>query len=44
MSGKPTRGGHFKDVPYFNGGIFVVEPVGLNSDEIKLLVEAASEN
>lgn len=41
----PARGGRYKDIPYFNGGIFeTVEPVEFNSDELELLVRAASEN
>ncbi len=41
----PARGGRYKDIPYFNGGIFEsVEPAELNSDELELLARAASEN
>ncbi len=44
-SPKPARGGRFKNVEYFNGGIFEdVEPLELNPDEVDLLAEAASEN
>ncbi len=44
-SPKPARGGRFKNVEYFNGGIFEdVEPLELNPDEVELLAEAASEN
>lgn len=42
---KLARGGRFKDVPYFNGGIFQeVEPIELNPGEISLLADAAGEN
>lgn len=41
----PARGGRFRNVEYFNGGIFEeTEPVELNSDEASLLAEAASED
>ncbi|MEJ7815672.1 MAG: DNA methyltransferase [Rubrobacter sp.] len=44
-SPKPARGGRFKKVEYFNGGIFEdVEPVELDPGEVELLAEAASEN
>ena len=44
-SARPARGGRFKGLEYFNGGIFeVTEPIELNSDEVSLLAEAASEN
>lgn len=40
-----ARGGRFKGVSYFNGGIFdVVRPLDLISDETALMAEAASEN
>src|SRR5215218_9761400 len=42
---RQARGGRFKGVPYFNGGIFKeIEPVELNVDEVTLLAEASSEN
>jgi hypothetical protein len=42
---KQARGGRFKGVPYFNGGIFQeIEPVALNHDEVELLADASSEN
>ena len=41
----PARGGRFKNVEYFNGGIFeTVDPIDLNPDEIDLLAEAAYED
>lgn len=44
-SPRPVRGGRFKNVEYFNGGIFEeAEAIELNPDEISLLTEAASEN
>jgi hypothetical protein len=44
-SKQPADGGRFKDVRYFNGGIFnVVEPVDLTVMELTLLAEAAVEN
>ncbi|WP_422931644.1 class I SAM-dependent DNA methyltransferase [Singulisphaera sp. PoT] len=40
-----ARGGRFKDVRYFNGGVFeTVDPVELTRDEIDSLVSAATEN
>lgn len=43
-SPRPGRGGRFKDVKYFNGGLFeVVEPVELGREECQLLLDAASE-
>ncbi len=39
-----ARGGRYKDVQYFNGGLFnVVDPVELDSDELSLLLSAANE-
>lgn len=39
-----ARGGRFRDVSYFNGGLFsVVEPIELRSDELLLMIDAASE-
>lgn len=41
----PAKGGRFKGVRYFNGGIFqTVEPVELAAEEIDLLLTAAGEN
>jgi hypothetical protein len=38
----PARGGRFKDVRYFNGGLFgLVEPIDLTPDELLLLSMAA---
>lgn len=34
----PAQGGRFKDVPYFNGGIFkTVNPIDLRPDELELI-------
>ena len=42
---KPPRGGRFKNVSYFNGGLFdTIDPVDLNKDEVSLLLKASSEN
>ncbi|MCA1717018.1 MAG: hypothetical protein LC781_09290 [Actinobacteria bacterium] len=44
-SSRTARGGRFRNVEYFNGGIFEeTEPIELNPDEVALLAEAASEN
>ena len=44
-SSRPARGGRFKDVQYFNGGLFsVIEPIELRNDELLLMMDAASEN
>jgi type II restriction/modification system DNA methylase subunit YeeA len=41
----PAKGGRFKRVPYFNGGLFaIVDPVDLNGDELDLLLAASKEN
>jgi type II restriction/modification system DNA methylase subunit YeeA len=41
----PARGGHFVDVPYFDGGLFaVVDPIELSGFERDLLTDAASED
>lgn len=44
-SPKPARkDSRYRDVPYFNGGIFAeVDPIPLEPDEIKLLLEASAE-
>jgi hypothetical protein len=35
---RPARGGRFRSVAYFNGGIFdTVDPVDLTRDEVELL-------
>jgi len=40
-----ARGGRYKDVRYFNGGLFsAVDPVDLNGAEVELLLEASKEN
>jgi type II restriction/modification system DNA methylase subunit YeeA len=40
-----ARGGRFKDVPYFNGGLFTtLDPIELQDEEIELLKSAAMEN
>lgn len=42
---KKAAGGRFKDVPYFNGGLFAqIEPVDLSGDELALLASASSED
>jgi hypothetical protein len=39
----PARGGLFRDVPYFNGGLYAtVEPLELKTDELLLISQAAS--
>ncbi|HEY7313470.1 MAG TPA: DNA methyltransferase [Gemmataceae bacterium] len=44
-SATPARGGHFVNVPYFNGGLFaVVDPIELTGFERDLLTDAASED
>jgi hypothetical protein len=41
----PARGGRYKDVQYFNGGLYsVIEPIELNLDELSLLSEAVKED
>lgn len=41
----PAKGGRFKGVRYFNGGIFqTVAPLELNPGEVDLLLKAAEEN
>lgn len=41
----PARGGRYRGVPYFNGGLFaVVDPLDLNREELELLAQAATEN
>lgn len=43
-SPEPARGGRFRQVRYFNGGIFqVIEPVELVGDEVELLLTASAE-
>lgn len=37
----PSKGGRFRDVQYFNGGLFgTVDPIDLEPDELELLKEA----
>jgi type II restriction/modification system DNA methylase subunit YeeA len=41
----PAGGGRFRNVPYFNGGLFkTVRPIELSGEELDLLSVAASEN
>ena len=41
---KPARGGRFKSVQYFNGGLFsVIDPIDLTPIELELLAHAANE-
>ena len=41
----PARGGRYKGIRYFNGGVFqTIEPVELVPDEIDLLLSASAEN
>ena len=41
----PARGGRYKGVPYFNGGLFTeIDPVELTPEEIVVLAEAADFN
>ena len=43
-SKKPAGGGRYKEVRYFNGGLFeVVEPMELTQDEVELLLDSAKE-
>jgi hypothetical protein len=40
-----AQGGRYKDVPYFNGGLFQeIDPVELTSGEVLLLMHAANED
>ncbi|MEX2581622.1 MAG: DNA methyltransferase [Verrucomicrobiales bacterium] len=42
---EPARGGRYKGVDYFNGGLFAtIDPIDLNTDEITLLADAADQN
>jgi SAM-dependent methyltransferase len=42
---KAAHGGRFKDVQYFNGGLFsVIEPIDLTLDEVELLYAASMED
>lgn len=44
-SPSPARGGRFKQIEYFNGGLFrIVDPIDLSMDELTLLREASDEN
>jgi hypothetical protein len=41
----PARGGRFKNVRYFNGGLFqTIDPIELTTSEIELLITAAAED
>ena len=41
----PARGGRYRGVPFFNGGVFErVDPVELSPEEVELLAEAARED
>lgn len=41
----PAKGGRFKHVQYFNGGLFsIVDPVDLNTQELDLLAQAGKEH
>ena len=41
----PARGGRYKGIRYFNGGVFqTIEPIELAADEIDLLLSASAEN
>jgi N-6 DNA Methylase len=40
-----ARGGRYRDVPYFNGGLFQqIDPVELNGGEVLLLIDAGNED
>lgn len=42
---EPARGGLFRDVPYFNGGLYAtVEPIELRESELALLAEAETKD
>ena len=44
-SEKPARGGKFKDIRYFNGGLFNdVDPIDLDEHSMKVLKEAADKD
>lgn len=44
-SERSAQGGRYKDVPYFNGGLFKeIDPMELTSGEILLLMQAADED
>jgi hypothetical protein len=44
-SERSAQGGRYKDVPYFNGGLFnEIDPMELTSGEILLLMQAADED
>ncbi|MEI6949658.1 DNA methyltransferase [Paraflavisolibacter sp. H34] len=41
----PAKGGRFKEVAYFNGGLFnSFDPIELNEEDLKLLKKATEEN
>jgi SAM-dependent methyltransferase len=40
-----AKAGRYRDVPYFNGGLFnAIDPIELTQEELKLLEESATEN
>ena len=42
---QPASGGRYRDVPYFNGGLFQqIDPVELTGGEVLLLMQAADED
>lgn len=42
---RAARGGRFKNVPHFNGGLFnIIDPIDLSAEEVALLAEATKEN
>jgi hypothetical protein len=44
-SAEPARGGRYRNVPYFNGGLFQqIDPVELTTGEVLLLIQAADED
>ena len=44
-SAERARGGRYKDIPYFNGGLFSqVDPIDLNISELNALDEAAAKD
>lgn len=41
-SPEPARGGLFREVPYFNGGLYaIIEPIELEPGELRLILDAA---
>jgi N-6 DNA Methylase len=40
-----ARGGRFREVSYFNGGLFsVIDPMDLRQDELLMMIDASAEN